>query len=232
MKQLVTTGIILSRTDYGEADRILTLLTPDYGKLRLVARGVRRVKSKLAGGIELFSVSDITFIRGRSELGTLVSARLIRHYGRIPQDLEKTMLAYELIKRLNRLTEDEAGPEYFGLLKDLFEALDDRQVSKELAELWFTAQLLRLGGLRPNLETDTDGRKLTADQRYDFSLENMVFAPARAGRGRFGAAEIKLLRLATGEHPARLLAQVQGLASLLETTAPLLRAIAKSYLHV
>ena len=57
MKQLVTEVIILARTDYGEADRILTVLSPEYGKLRLLAKGVRRVKSKLAGGIELFSVS-------------------------------------------------------------------------------------------------------------------------------------------------------------------------------
>ena len=41
MKQLVSQAVVLSRTDYGEADRILTLLTPDQGKLRLLAKGVR-----------------------------------------------------------------------------------------------------------------------------------------------------------------------------------------------
>jgi DNA repair protein RecO (recombination protein O) len=73
MQQLQTRGIILSRTDFGEADRILTVLTPQQGKLRLMAKGVRKIKSKLAGGIELFSVSDITYIRGKGELGTLIS---------------------------------------------------------------------------------------------------------------------------------------------------------------
>lgn len=107
MNQIVTTAIVLGRTDYGEADRILTLLTPDQGKLRLLAKGVRRVKSKLAGGIELFSVSTITFVRGRGDIGALVSTRLNKHYGHIVQDLDRTMLGYELLKQLNKTTEDE-----------------------------------------------------------------------------------------------------------------------------
>jgi DNA repair protein RecO (recombination protein O) len=83
MNQIITTAIILRRTDFGEADRILTLITPDHGKIRLMAKGVRRPKSKLAGGIELFSVSKISYIKGRSEIGTLVSAQLNTHYGTI-----------------------------------------------------------------------------------------------------------------------------------------------------
>ena len=54
-KDLRTKAIVLRRTDYGEADRILQLLTPS-GKRSVIARGVRKEKSKLAGGIELFSV--------------------------------------------------------------------------------------------------------------------------------------------------------------------------------
>ena len=148
MKQIVTTGIVLARTNYGEADRILTLITPEYGKLSLMAKGVRRIKSKLAGGIELFSVSDITFIRGRSDLGTLISARLIKHYRTIVKDIGRTMLGYDLIKLLNKATEDEPESEYFTLLEQAFEALDDPTIDQNLIRLWFTMQLLRLGGYK------------------------------------------------------------------------------------
>ena len=58
MKQSRTHGIVLTRVDYGEADRIITMLTPE-GKITLMVRGVRRIKSKLAGGVELFSVSEM-----------------------------------------------------------------------------------------------------------------------------------------------------------------------------
>src|SRR4051812_27782326 len=137
MKQIVTQGIVLTRTNYGEADRILTLLTPDQGKIRLIAKGVRKSKSKLAGGIELFSVSDITFMRGRSEVGTLLSSRLKLHFGEIVKDIDRTMLSYELIKQLNRATEDECEPEYFDLMELALAALNDPAISNELIQVWF-----------------------------------------------------------------------------------------------
>lgn len=220
MKQLVTTGIILARTDYGEADRILTLITPDHGKLRLMAKGVRRVKSKLAGGIELFSVSHITFVKGRSEIGTLASTRLIKHYANIVKDLERTMAGYELIKQLNKVTEDEPEPEYFELLKDTFEALDDSQIPLALIRFWFTAQLLRLGGHTPNLKTDERNRKLVADQLYDFDFDRMTFV-SNPLSGRFTANHIKFLRLAFAGNQPKVLAAVQGMGKMLQDCIPL-----------
>src|SRR5690242_5205855 len=167
MQQQVTTAIVLARTNFGEADRILTFITPEYGKLRLMARGVRKVKSKLAGGIELFSVSDITFVQGRGEIGTLISARLLKHYGHIVSGIERVQLGYDLIKLLNRTIEDEAEKAYFELLEQAFQALDGLANSDELVRTWFTAQLLRLGGRMPNLQTDSFGEKLDPHAVYE-----------------------------------------------------------------
>lgn len=221
MKQLVTTAIILSRTDYGEADRILILLTPDQGKLRLLARGVRRVKSKLAGGIELFSVSTITFARGRGEMGTLVSTRLVKHYASIVTDITRTMTGYDLIKQLNKITEDSPEPEYFELLKQAFEALDDVDVPVPLTQFWFTAQLLRLGGHTPNLQTDDTGRKLVADQLYDFDFDRQTFV-ANPLSGRFEANHIKFLRLVFAGNTPKALLHVQGVGMLLRDCSVLI----------
>lgn len=220
MKQLVTTGIILSRTDYGEADRILTLITPDQGKLRLLARGVRRIKSKLAGGIELFSVSTITFASGRGELGTLVSTRLVQHYDQIAKDLQRTMAGYDLIKQLNKTTEDQPEPEYFALLKEAFEALNEPQIPLPLIQFWFAAQLLKLGGHAPNLQTDELGKKLVPDQLYDFDLDRMTFV-ANPLSGRFNANHIKFLRLVFAGNSPKVLTQVQGMGQLLHDCQPL-----------
>ena len=218
MNQQVTTGIILARTDFGEADRILTLLTPDFGKIRLMAKGVRRVKSKLAGGIELFSVSNITFAKGRGELGTLASTRLIKHYANIVKDLERTMAGYELIKRLNKVTEDEPEPEYFELLRESFEALDELEVPLPLVKYWFGAQLIRLGGHTPNLHTDAQGNKLEVDQRYNFDFDHMYFVAHPDGR--FTANHIKFLRLVFAGNSPKALTQVQGIGGLLNDCAP------------
>jgi DNA repair protein RecO len=230
MKQIVTTGIVLSRTNFGEADRILTVLTPDQGKLRLMARGVRKVKSKLAGGIELFSVSHITFIRGRSEIGTLISSRLIKHYGQIVKSLERTTTAYELIKTLNRATEDEPEPAYFELLTSCFEALDDSAINLALINLWFAMQLLRLAGHTPNLKTDTAGNKLEPDQTYNFDFSSMAFMPAP--NGRFSANHIKLLRLGFSHHQPKVLQQVNGLETLLPELTPLVQTMLTEHIRI
>lgn len=230
MNQLTTRGIILSRTDFGEADRILTVLTPDYGKLRLMARGVRKVKSKLAGGIELFSTSDLVFIRGKGDIGTLVSSRLDKHYGRIVETLERTMLGYELIKQLNRVTEDEPEPAYFVLLEQAFEALDSADIEVDLIKFWFAAQLLTIAGHSPNLQTDDHENKLESSKQYNFNFESMAFTPA--DRGRFGANHIKLLRLSFSGHQPKALHQVQATEKLLYDLTPLIQTMLKSHIRV
>ncbi len=200
--QIVTQGIVLARTNFGEADRIITMLTPDHGKVRLIAKGVRKIKSKLAGGIELFSVSQITYLPGKSEIHTLISSRLQKHYGNIVHDIGRTMLGYELLKRINRATEDATENEYFELLERTLQTLDGG-LSEGLLELWFDAQLLQIAGLQPNLTSDAAGVKLVADQRYSFDFDSMCFAPA--DQGLLGADHIKLLRLVFGlRDPARL----------------------------
>ena len=230
MYQIVTTAIVLGRTDYGEADRILTLITPDHGKLRLMAKGVRRVKSKLAGGIELFSTSAITFVKGRGEIGTLVSTRLTKHYSHIVQDLDRSMLGYELIKQLNKITEDEPGEEYFRLLQQTFEALDDMVVPLTLTRFWFSAQLLRLSGHTPNLQIDVAGKRLLPNQAYHFDLEHMCLTPSELGP--LQADHIKFLRLSFAAGPAKVLSQVRGSAELLEPLSPLVVTMLQTHLRV
>lgn len=229
MNQLLTTAIILRRTNFGEADRIITLLTPDHGKLRVMARGVRRAKSKLAGGIELFSVSHVTFIPGRGEIGTLVSTRLERHFGTIIKDLERVQLGYELIKRLDKATEDQTEASYFTLLLQGFEALDDSAIPADVIQLWFSAQLLQLGGHEPNLRTDTAGNKLEAGSKYNFDIEAMTFTMHPSGR--FSASDIKFLRLLFSAAKPAVLAKVVGLAGLGARTRPLLTAMSQQYVQ-
>jgi DNA repair protein RecO (recombination protein O) len=229
MNQLVTQAIILSRTDYGEADRIITLLTPGYGKLALLAKGVRRIKSKLAGGIELFSVSEITFIKGKGSVGTLVSTRLVKHYGNIIRNLERTMLGYELIKQLHKATEDEPEEGYFELLHQSFEALDHSEISQELIKLWFPMQLLRLGGYTPNLQSDAQGKKLEAAARYQFDFDHASFAPHP--EGVFSANHIKFLRLGFDGHVPEALQHIQGVEELTQTVQPLVHTMTATYIR-
>jgi DNA repair protein RecO len=226
VNQVTTQGIVLARTNYGEADRIITVLTPDHGKLRLMARGVRKPKSKLAGGIELFSVSDLSYIEGRGEIGTLTSSRLRRHFGHIVKDIERVQLGYDLIKMLNRATEDEPETEYFTLLEQTFTALNE-QTDLNLIQTWFQAQLLKLAGHSPNLQTGTGGQKLTETQTYNFDLDAMSFAE----KGNFKAAHIKVLRLLFNQNITSL-SKVEGLTAIIPKLQPLIRSMFQSHIRV
>jgi DNA repair protein RecO (recombination protein O) len=230
VKSIVTKGIVLSRTDYGEADRIVTMLTPDHGKLRLMVRGVRRMKSKLAGGIELFSVSDITYMPGRSEIGTLMSTRLITHFGNIVKDIDRVQLGYELIKMLNRATEDEPEKDYFDLLETALESLNDYTISKELIKVWYQAQLLNLSGHSPNLQTDTSHQALEAKLKYNFDYDAMSFTPAE--RGKYQADDIKFIRLIFSTNPPKALSQIEAHAKFTKTCSLLLQTMLQTHIRI
>lgn len=227
--QVNTQSIILSRTNFGEADRILTVLTPDHGKRRLMAKGVRKERSKLAGGIELFSISHISYIPGRKEIDTLISSRLIKHYGHIVGDLPRTQLGYELLKRFNRATEDNTGEEYFNLLENTFAALDDNGFSLDLLELWFNTRLLKLGGHQPNLSIDTEGQKLSEDKQYVLDVNKMVFASSE--QGSYCAPHIKLLRLVFGSSDPLPLKHLQNIDKVLRLTQDLVTSMLRQHVN-
>jgi DNA repair protein RecO len=230
MRQLRTRGIILARTNYGEADRILTFLTPDHGKLKAIAKGVRKSKSKLAGGIELFSISDISFIPARKEISTIVSTRLVKHYTNIVKDLDRTSLGYELIKKVNRATEDAPEPAYFYLMQDSFEALADPSVNLDLIEVWFNMQLLRLSGHTPDLRKDTRGQKLLPDRKYSFDYEHMHFSSK--GEGGFTADHIKFLRLGFSANKAQVLNRIANSNKLVPVLQPVVQSILQTYIRL
>lgn len=229
MKQLTAQGIVLTRTNFGEADRIVTFLTPASGKLHLVARGVRRPKSKIAGGIELFSVSSLTYITGRGDLGRLISSRLDSHYGNIIKRIDRVQLGYDSIKMIHRATEDDYEPEYFTLLTDCLAALNDDRVDLDLIRLWLYASLLQLAGQAPNMYTDATGQPLQPRQTYTFDFDSVSLSPAATGR--YTADHIKFLRLALAGNQPFALRQITGYDDMVQATLPLLQTLLHAYIR-
>lgn len=227
MNTLETQGIILRRVEYGEADRIITFLTRDYGKIRVIAKGVRKSKSKMAGGIELFSVSELHFIKGRSDISTLVSTRLIKHYAEIVRDLQRTEAAYALLRSIDKTVEDDAGSDYFIVLHESLAALANQAIPILLAELSFAMRLLQIGGHVPDFATDTAGERLDSTARYEYDFEAVSFRAV--SDGPFDQNHIKLLKLLAYNSP-QAVAAVQDIQGYLERLAPLIRALAAQYI--
>lgn len=213
MQPFNTKAIVLRRTNYGEADRILSILTPERGKVSAIAKGVRKPKSKLAGGLELLALCDVTLLAGRGNMARITSARLDTFYGAILQDYDRLTFAYSAIKRINKATETISEPEFFDLLLGTLECLNNPLIDRRITELWFALQLDILLGHGINLATDREGNALEADKMYQYDFDDQAFFE-HAG-GKFGAAQIKLLRLAAVKSPV-VLRQVSGVDEALD----------------
>jgi DNA repair protein RecO len=193
MKQIATQAIMLKRMNYGEADRIVTVLTADNGRLSMLAKGVRKSKSKLAGGLELFSVTDINYIDGRSDLKTIISTRLKEHYRNIVSDVERTMAGYDFMKIIDSFTQHADEPKYFMLLMQGLSSLNNLSVPLSVTNVWFFANVLQINGSDINVEKPLIQSKFTEDGMYSFSYDDMSFFLDKSGQ--FGPNHIKFLRL-------------------------------------
>ena len=217
MKTTRTQAIVLRRTNYGEADRIVQFLTPE-GRRSVMARGVRKEKSKLAGGIELFAVSDVVIGEGRGELGILTSAKLVYFYRNIMKEYERLQFGYEAIALVARASETVDEPEWFDLLVEVLAALDASTVPLALVRAWFYLHYSALLGYELNTARDCDGDALVDGARYRYDGVEQGFR--MADDGLFGSDHIKLLRLIAGR-PLKVLVQVGGIGAVVADCAQL-----------
>jgi DNA repair protein RecO (recombination protein O) len=184
--------------DLGEADRIVTLFSRDEGKIRAVAKGVRRTTSRSAGHLEPFTLSDVLLAVGReldviSQVDTLESFRLVR------ESLELATHAYYLAEVVDLLTEDhQENRAVFDTLvqslKDLSQTADAR-----LVLVFFHLNLLDALGYRPELRECVTCRTVIQPERNHFSaqLGGVVCAscgPAEPTAREIGTSALKLLR--------------------------------------
>ncbi len=147
-------AIVVGRVDYGEADRIVHLLTPSHGRLAVMARGARRSRRRHGGALDLGNRLDVQAHRGRGELWTLGSVDLVHGHPHLRGDLDRMALgayACELVTALAR--EHHAEPRLFGLLDVALLVLD--AATKAPTDVWrwgLEAKALTFGGLTPRLD--------------------------------------------------------------------------------
>ena len=149
---LTTQGIVLREVNYKEADKILTVLTRDFGKRTVKARGCRRKNSRLTAGSQLLVYSEMT-IHERGEFLTLNEADSQQQFWSVRQDLELLALAsYFAEVTENACQEGEESSELLSLLLNCLYALDTLKKPKELVKAAFELRLLALTGYEPLLD--------------------------------------------------------------------------------
>jgi DNA repair protein RecO (recombination protein O) len=188
---------VLRRFNLGEADRVITFVTPDRGKVKAVARGVRRITSKMAGHLELFGDVDLMLVPGR-QFDVITSARLRRHPDAIATDYDKLAQAYVWAEMLDKLTpEDEQQPDLFALARGSYAELGENGPGP-LLRLYFALNLLGVLGYQPSLEGCVVCGSKSESEVYRFSAElgGIVDRACRqAGTDEMTVEQIKLWRL-------------------------------------
>ena len=118
------TGIILDKKDVGETDRIYAIYTLESGKIRVLAKSVRKANAKLAGFLENFNLAEI-FIAKSQGMGKITGSLVINNFSKIRENLEVVQSVFASIKLLNKLIKDEnKDQKIFELLKDYLETAD------------------------------------------------------------------------------------------------------------
>lgn len=151
LRQFRTQAIVLSRRDFGESDRLLTLFTPDHGKINAIAKGARKPNAKVSGHVELLTRSDVMIHKGRN-LDILAQAELVDAYLGVREDLTRGAYANYVAELLVRFTADEDvnQTDLFVLLHQTLQRLADED-DPRLATRFYELQLLDLVGFRPEL---------------------------------------------------------------------------------
>jgi DNA repair protein RecO (recombination protein O) len=145
-----TEAIILRRQDFGEADRLLTLYTPGFGKARVLAKGVRKPTSRKAGHVELLTHSRLLVAKGRN-LDIVTQAETINAFLPIRDGLRKTSCAFYVAELVDKFTEEgEENRRLFDLLLSALFRLGDAQ-DTSLVLRYFELRLLDYVGYRPQL---------------------------------------------------------------------------------
>ncbi len=222
MKPIKTDAIVLRRTNYGEADRIIQFITPQNGKIGVLAKGVRREKSKLAGGIELFSVSELTIIRGKGDLGTLTSSRLKKFYSNILADYDRLQFAYEVLKRTNQVAEYLEEVSLYDITLITLKSLDVTSIDYRIAKAWFYLQIAETLGHGLNLSRDNTNKPLVSGKNYSFDIADMTFRENE--RGNFTEAHLKLLKILKLKNP-EVVAHISGIEVYLDDCLSLAHAV-------
>ena len=110
MEKIWTEGVILKMGNQGEADQFLTLFTKDFGKFEILAKSIRKIASKLRSGIELFYLSKLCFVQGKS-FKILTDVILLEKFKNIRDDLKKLDIVYKILETTDSLIKDEEKDE-------------------------------------------------------------------------------------------------------------------------
>lgn len=173
-----TEAIVLAVRNWGEADRIVTLFSKEYGKIEAVAYGARRPRSALAASAQLFTQAEMTLAQGR-RIDTLKQCHIVRPFRTLREDLTRMAYGSFLTEVCEKLTmEGEADEALYARMIVLLTMMETR--NPRLTSLAGAIQLLKHGGFGPITERcGACGGALGEDTYFESTLGGLVCSACR-----------------------------------------------------
>ena len=163
-------AIVLRHMEFGEADRIMTLFTLERGKIKAIAKGVRKIKSRKAGHLEPFTLVNLYLAQGR-DLAIITQAETQNAFIKIKEDLTLTGYAAYMVELLERFTYEEGeNRALFKLIIDSLMRLEQAQ-NPANAVHYYEVRLMDLLGYRPDLINCASCSKLIQPEDQYFSAQ-------------------------------------------------------------
>jgi DNA repair protein RecO (recombination protein O) len=206
-------GVVLRTLRLGEADRIVTLVTRDHGKVRAVAKGVRRTGSKFGARLEPFSHVSFLGWQGRGDLDIVNQAEVIDTFRTVREDLDRTAAALSMLEVVDLVSQERhVNPALYAMLVGALGALA-RQPSPLVAPAFFL-KVLALEGSAPVLDACAACGEAAPGALVAFDLLEGGALCARCRRGRaLSPGALDLLRRVLGGGLAGVLAEPRSAAT-------------------
>ncbi|MBU1146336.1 DNA repair protein RecO [Patescibacteria group bacterium] len=193
-------GIILRKQDYRESDRLFVIYTDEFGKISAVAKGVRKIKSKMAGHLELFSVINLMVAPGKNYY-QIAGADREKNFLNIKNDLGKTVLASFCLEVLDIFTKtDHPDLKIYELLVETLQIFD-KEKNKDFLKVYslskfFVLKLLSLLGWTPELYTCVKCKNKIMPGKNFFDADRGGLMCGKCGKSELpiSTAAIKILR--------------------------------------
>ena len=206
MIQYKDLGIILKSQDFFEADKILNILTQKKGKIRAIAKGIRRPTARFSGNLEPFSCTNLILVEGRKDLDIITGAEIISGFKNIKKDLKKTATAYLLVELVDGLIgEKEKQLKVFENLRKALEKLDsDKGLDLSLLKDYFIINTLDTLGYRPEIKIcQLCNSKIKENKNYfSFKLGGVLCSSCfekDEGAAHISLENLKILKLFVSE---------------------------------
>jgi len=194
MANYKTRGIIIRRSNFGEADRLLTIFTERFGKIKVIAKGARKTTSRLGGNLEPFCLANLVIAEGRN-LDIVCEAEIIECFFAIRNNLKSTHISYYLAEAIDKLTgEHEKHPEVLDLLLEVLNKVG--QINDDLLISYFELNLLSILGFGPEIDRCLACHKilLSEDNFFDSAEGGIVCSHCQPNGIKISNNAIKLLR--------------------------------------